>query len=201
MSQVMESIDVDVPVSVAYNQWTQFEDFPQFMSGVEQVQQLDDTHLHWVASVAGVRREWDAEITEQVPDRVLSWRNIDGTINRGTVTFDEIAPRSTRIYLSLDFEPEGIVENVADKLGFVAGQAKHDLEHFREFISERGVETGEWRGEVHGGQVEDTGMGGSVSGGMTGTGTGIGDDEYLGDEYLGGGTPPEYRTTDDGRIG
>lgn len=149
MSQVTETIDVDVPVSVAYNQWTQFEDFPRFMDGVEEVRQLDDTHLHWVASIAGVKREWDATITDQIPDELVAWTNINGAVNRGVVTFDRIAPMSTRVTLALDFEPEGLVENVGDKLGFVKGQARSDLEHFREFITARGTATGAWRGEVH----------------------------------------------------
>lgn len=152
MSRVEETIEVDVPVRIAYNQWTQFEEFPQFMDGVEEVRQLDDTHLHWVASIAGIRREWDAEIIEQVPDRCLSWANIDGVTNRGTVTFEPIAPRTTRVSLSLDFEPEGLIENVGDKLGLVAVRARADLERFRDFITSRGYESGAWRGEVHGRQ-------------------------------------------------
>lgn len=152
MSQVMETIEVDVPVGVVYNQWTQFEEFPEFMDGVEEVRQLDDTHLHWVASIAGVKREWDAQIVEQIPDVCVAWSNIDGATNRGTVTFDRVAPSATRVTLALDFEPEGIVENVGDTLGFVAGKARGDLERFREFITSRGMETGAWRGEVHDGQ-------------------------------------------------
>jgi uncharacterized membrane protein len=151
MSIVTETIDVDVPVHVAYNQWTQFEEFPAFMGGVEKVTQLDDTHLHWVASIAGVRREWNAKIIDQVPDTKVSWTNIDGSDNTGAVTFDAIGPTTTRVTLALDFEPSGVVENVGDKLGIVAGQARSDLESFREFVTARGASTGAWRGEVQDG--------------------------------------------------
>lgn len=163
MSQVMETIEVDVPVRVAYNQWTQFEEFPEFMDGVEQVTQLDDTHLHWVAKIAGVRREWDAEITEQVPDRMVAWTNIDGVMNRGIVTFDPIESRATRVTLTMDFEPDNLVENVGDKLGLVHGRVRGDLERFRDFISSRGYETGAWRGVVRGGAAEETESSGSVA--------------------------------------
>lgn len=149
MSQVLEFVEVDVPVRVAYNQWTQFEEFPQFMEGVEKVQQLDDTYMHWVARIGGTRREWDAEITEQVPDRRVAWRALDGALNAGAVTFEPVSPVKTRVKLELEFEPDGLVENVGDKLGFVAAQARRDLDRFREFISERGIETGGWRGEIH----------------------------------------------------
>lgn len=157
MSQVMETIEVDVPVRVAYNQWTQFEEFPNFMGGVEEIRQLDDTHLHWVASIAGVRREWDALITEQVPDRCVAWTNVDGATNSGMVTFDELDRDSTRVTLALNFEPEGLVENVGDKMGMVKGQARADLERFRDFIATRGISTGAWRGEVHEGMAEPGG--------------------------------------------
>jgi uncharacterized membrane protein len=153
MSQIQESVDVEVPVRTAYDQWTQFEDFPHFMGGVEEVRQLDDTRLHWVAEIAGVHREWDAEITEQIPDERVAWTNINGLTNGGVVTFQRLAPDRTRVMLQLDFEPEGFVENVGDKLGFVAGQTKADLERFREFITARGSATGAWRGEVRGGDV------------------------------------------------
>lgn len=155
MNQAMQAIDVEVPVRVAYNQWTEFEEFPRFMGGVEQVRQLDDTHLHWVASIAGVRREWDAEIVEQIPDKCVAWRSLDGATNRGTVTFEPTTPGTTRVTLVLDFEPEGVTETIGDKLGVVAGQAKADLERFRHFVTTRGAETGGWRGEVHGGDVKE----------------------------------------------
>ena len=149
MSQVLEFVEVDVPVRVAYNQWTQFEDFPEFMQGVDKVRQLDDTHLQWEAHIAGARRSWVSEITEQVPDERVAWTNIDGVTSGGVVTFHRLAPASTRVTLQLDFEPEGFVETIGDKLGFVTGQARGDLERFREFVTERGIETGAWRGEIH----------------------------------------------------
>ncbi|MDQ4070890.1 MAG: SRPBCC family protein [Actinomycetota bacterium] len=148
MSTVEKSIEVELPVSTVYNQWTQFEEFPQFMQGVESVTQLDDTHLHWVAEIAGVRREWDAEIVDQVPDQRIAWRSIDGTGNGGIVTFDPVGPSTTRVNLQIDFEPEGLAETVGDKLGFVSQQTEGDLKSFKSFIEERRVETGAWRGEV-----------------------------------------------------
>jgi uncharacterized membrane protein len=147
MSDHEKSITVDLPVSVVYNQWTQFEEFPQFMAGVERVTQLDDKRLHWVAEVAGTRREWDAEIVDEEPDRKISWRSMDGTSNAGTVTFQPEGA-GTRVTLDLDVEPEGLVESIGDKLGFVSKQAEGDLKRFKEFIESRGRETGAWRGEV-----------------------------------------------------
>jgi uncharacterized membrane protein len=146
MSDHEKSITVDLPVSVVYNQWTQFEEFPQFMAGVESVTQLDDRRLHWVAEVAGTRREWDAEIVDQEPDRKISWRSLDGTTNAGTVTFQPEGG-GTRVTLDLDVEPEGLVEEIGDKLGFVTKHAEGDLKRFKEFIESRGRETGAWRGE------------------------------------------------------
>ncbi len=148
MSEKEKSIEVDVPVSTAYNQWTQFEEFPQFMNGVESVTQLDDKRLHWVAEIAGTRREWEAEIIDQEPDRRIAWRSIDGTGNAGVVTFRPVGEAKTEITLELDVEPEGLVETIGDKLGFVAKQAEGDLKEFKKFIESRGFETGAWRGEV-----------------------------------------------------
>jgi uncharacterized membrane protein len=145
---VEESIDVEVPLPTAYNQWTQFEDFPRFMEGVESVRQVDDTHLHWVADIGGVRREWDAVITEQHPDERVAWSATEGAENAGVVTFHRLADDRTKVMLQLEFEPEGFVENVGDKLGFVKRRATGDLERFKDFIETRGVETGSWRGEV-----------------------------------------------------
>ena len=147
MASVVESIDVKVPVSTAYNQWTQFEEFPQFMEGVESVTQIDDTHLHWVAEVGGKRKEWDAEISEQHPDERVAWRATSGAENAGVVTFHRIDD-ATRVTLQLDAEPEGIAENVGTALGFLDRRVKGDLERFKEFIESRGSETGAWRGEV-----------------------------------------------------
>ncbi len=147
MSDHVETITVDLPVSTVYNQWTQFEDFPKFMEGVESVTQLDDKRLHWVAEIAGTRREWDAEIVDQEPDRRISWRSLDGTPNAGTVIF-EPEGSGTRVSLDLDVEPQGVVEQIGDKLGFVSKQAEGDLKRFKEFIESRGDETGAWRGQV-----------------------------------------------------
>jgi uncharacterized membrane protein len=148
MASVVESIDVKVPVSTAYNQWTQFEDFPRFMEGVKAVTQTDDTHLHWVAEVAGKEKEWDAEISEQHADERVAWNATFGAENAGVVTFHRIDDETTRVTLQLDAEPEGVVENVGTALGFLERRVKGDLERFKEFIESRGAETGAWRGEV-----------------------------------------------------
>ncbi len=145
---VEESIDVKVPVRTAYDQWTQFETFPQFMEGVESVQQVDDTHLRWEADIAGVTRQWDAEITEQTPDQRVAWKATQGAENSGVVTFHRIDDGTTRVMLQLEFEPEGAVETAGDALGFVKRRATGDLGRFKEFIEARGTETGAWRGEV-----------------------------------------------------
>ena len=148
MSTVEESIEINVPVRTAYDQWTQFETFPQFMEGVTAVQQLDDTHLHWVADIGGVHREWDAEITEQHPDERVAWRARDGADNAGVVTFHKLTDTKTKVMLQLEFDPEGFTEVAGDKLGFVKRRAVGDLERFKTFIEGRGSETGAWRGEV-----------------------------------------------------
>ncbi len=148
MSQIIETIDVDVPVRVAYDQWTQFEEFPTFMKAVETVEQLDDTTLRWTAEIAGVKKSWTAKITEQTPDQRIAWTSIEGAKNAGVVTFHRLDDRETRVTLQLDVEPEGPVESIGDALGVVQRQAKGDLERFKEFIESQGVETGAWRGEV-----------------------------------------------------
>ena len=148
MATVEKSVEVDVPVSTAYNQWTQFEEFPRFMEGVESVTQLDDTHINWVAEIAGQRREWESEITEQIPDDRIAWTAREGAQNSGVVTFHRIDDNKSKVMLQLEFDPEGIVEQVGDKLGIVAARAAGDLKRFKEFIEQRGTETGAWRGEV-----------------------------------------------------
>ena len=148
MSSIEQSIEVQVPVGSAYNQWTQFEDFPKFMEGVEQVQQLDDTSLRWVARIAGQQREWDAKITEQTPDQRIAWTNIDGPTNSGVVTFHRIDDNTSKVMLQMEYEPAGAVETAGDVLGIVKGRIKGDLARFKEFIESRGSETGAWRGEV-----------------------------------------------------
>jgi uncharacterized membrane protein len=148
MSTVEESIDVKVPVRTAYNQWTQFEEFPKFMEGVEEIRQLDDTHVHWRTKIAGVEREFDAEITEQHPDHRIAWRATDGTANAGVVTFHRIDDDTTRLMVQIDTDPEGIVEQAGDKLGLVKRRVKGDLGRFKELIESRGTESGAWRGDV-----------------------------------------------------
>jgi len=148
MSTTETSIDVKVPVSTAYNQWTQFEAFPEFMENVEQVRQIDATHLHWTARIAGQTREWTAVVTEQIPDERIAWKAQDGALNAGVVTFHRIDDATTRVMLQLETEPEGVVEKVGDALGVPGRAVKHDLERFKDFIEARGQETGGWRGDV-----------------------------------------------------
>jgi uncharacterized membrane protein len=148
MSSVKESIEVNVPVSTAYNQWTQFEEFPQFMDSVHEVQQLDDTHLHWRADIAGKEKEWDSEITEQIPDKRIAWRSTGGVRNAGVVTFHKISDSSCRVTLQMDYDPQNFTEQVGDALGAVKMQAKSNLNRFKELIESRGTETGAWRGSV-----------------------------------------------------
>lgn len=152
MSTIEKTIDVDAPVRTVYDQWTQFESFPEFMEGVESVRQLDDRRLHWKADIAGVTREWDAEIVDQTPDERVTWRSTDGTTNSGTVSFAPAEP-GTRVTLRLEFEPEGIVEKVGDALNVIDRRAEGDLGRFKEFIESRGTETGAWRGQVDPGDV------------------------------------------------
>jgi uncharacterized membrane protein len=153
MSENLSSIDVEVPVRTAYDQWTQFEEFPLFMQGVQSVRQLDDTHLEWKAKVAGVEKSWRAEVTEQEPDQRIAWRSTSGARNAGVVTFHRLDDRRTRVTLQLDVEPEGGIESVGDSLGFVKRRAEGDLERFKEFIEGRGTATGGWRGAVEQGDV------------------------------------------------
>ena len=150
--KVESSIEVDVPVSVAYNQWTQFEDFPKFMENVREVKQLDAKRLYWRAEIGGKQKEWTAEIAEQRPDQVIAWHSTSGARNAGRVSFQPIANNRTRITLQLDYEPEGPIESAADWMGLVKSKVEGDLERFKEFIESRGVETGAWRGNIHGGR-------------------------------------------------
>lgn len=154
MDSIEKSITVDVPVNTAYNQWTQFESFPSFMEGVEQVRQLTDKRLHWRAEIAGKTEEWDAEIVEQTPDQRVSWRSTTGAQNAGTVSFQSLGANQTQVTLRMEYKPEGVVEKVGSALGLVDGRVKGDLERFKKFIESRGSETGGWRGEIHGGQVQ-----------------------------------------------
>ena len=155
MASVSESIEVDVPVSVAYNQWTQFEDFPSFMEAVESVRQLDDTHLRWIAEIGGKRHEWEAEITHQEPDLRVAWRAREGKYNSGEVTFEPLEANRTRIDVEMTYDAEGLTESLGSALGADSRRVKGDLKRFRELVESRGIETGAWRGEVHHGEVTD----------------------------------------------
>jgi uncharacterized membrane protein len=148
MANATKYVDVSVPLRTAYNQWTQFEEFPRFMEGVKSVSQLDDKRLHWHAEIAGKDEQWDAKITEQRPDERVAWTSTTGAKNAGVVTFHRIDDSTTRVTLQLDYEPEGVVENVGSALGFVDRRVEGDLKRFKEFIESRGAETGAWRGEV-----------------------------------------------------
>jgi uncharacterized membrane protein len=148
MANIEKSIDVEVPVRTAYNQWTQFQEFPRFMDGVTTVTQLDDRSLRWQASIGGKDKEWTAEITEQRPDERVAWKSTSGAKNAGVVTFHRLADRKTRVMLQLEYDPEGVVENVGDAVGVVSTRVTGDLKRFKEFIESRQQETGAWRGEV-----------------------------------------------------
>jgi uncharacterized membrane protein len=148
MSEIMESVEVNVPVRTAYDQWTQFETFPTFMEGVKQVRQLDDRTLEWVADVAGREKRWKARITEQEPDQRIAWTATEGARNAGVVTFHRLADDRSRVTLQLDVEPDGALERAGDVVGVVKGRVKGDMERFKEFIESRGQETGAWRGEI-----------------------------------------------------
>ena len=148
MASITESIDVQVPVRTAYDQWTQFEQFPQFMEGVQEVRQLSDTMTHWTVDIAGVKREFDAEITEQLPDERVAWKAIEGHANAGVVTFHRLGEGETRVTVQMDHETDGLMEQLGGVLGMDSRRVKGDLERFKELIESRGVETGAWRGEV-----------------------------------------------------
>jgi uncharacterized membrane protein len=185
-TKVEKSIVVDVPVRTAYNQWTQFEEFPEFMGGVKQITQVDDKNLHWVGEIGGVEREWDATILRQQPDQEIAWAATGGVTNAGAVYFTPEGADRTAIRLSLEFEPEGFVENVGDKLGIVGRQVEADLSRFKTFIENRGAETGAWRGEVQGGKVR------------SGTTSGSGATAYPDD--VAGGTSDAYTSSERNRT-
>ena len=148
MSQIEQSIDVNVPVSTAYNQWTQFEEFPRFMEDISEVRQLDDTHLHWTAEIGGKIVEWDAEITEQTPDERVAWKSTDGKRNAGVVTFHRLSDTSCKVMAQIEYETEGIVEKIGSALGADERRVKADLDSFKAMIERSGHATGAWRGEV-----------------------------------------------------
>jgi uncharacterized membrane protein len=147
MASIEQSIEVQAPLRAVYDQWTQFEEFPEFMEGVAEVRQLDDTHLHWIAEIGGSRHEWDAEITEQKPDERVAWKNTDGKENAGVVTFHRLSEDSTKVMVQLDFVPEGVKEKLGNALGVPERRVKDDLERFKELVESRGGGNG-WRGEV-----------------------------------------------------
>jgi uncharacterized membrane protein len=149
MASLHKSIEIDVPVRVAYGQWTQFEEFPSFMENIEEVRQLDDKHLHWRAAISGKEKEWDTEITEQVPDQRIAWRSIGGAKNHGVVMFEPVGADRTRMTVDVEYQPETTMEKVGDMLGMVSSNVEEDLENFKDFIESRGRETGAWRGEIH----------------------------------------------------
>lgn len=150
MSTVKESVEVEVPVSTAYNQWTQFEEFPNFMEGVEEVTQLDDVHNHWTAKIGGVRREFDTEIVDQLPDERIAWRTISGdTKQMGMVRFQRLDDTHTRVELVMDVEPSGVADKTAIAVGLIDRRVKGDMRRFKEYIEQRGGESGSWRGRVN----------------------------------------------------
>jgi uncharacterized membrane protein len=155
MAHVREDIEVEVPVTTAYNQWTQFEEFPTFMENVESVRQIDDAHLRWVAEIGGKQHEWTAEIVRQEPDQVVAWRSTDGKGTSGEVKFESLGPDRTRVDVTMTWEPEGLLESLGEKVGADTLGVKRDLENFKKIIESRGVETGAWRGEVMEGERID----------------------------------------------
>ncbi len=148
MANIEQSIDVEVPISTAYNQWTQFEEFPKFMEGVDEIRQIDDRHVHWVVSFGGAQHEWDAEITEQNPDERVAWKNTDGKDNAGVVTFHQLAADRTRIMVQMDWAPEGVKEKLGATLGFDQRRIEGDLERFKALIESQGTESGAYRETV-----------------------------------------------------
>ncbi|HET9496431.1 MAG TPA: SRPBCC family protein [Chloroflexia bacterium] len=156
MAYAEKKIEVNVPVRTAYNQWTQFEEFPRFMEGVKEVKQLDNKRLFWHAEIGGRDEKWEAEITEQEPDRVIAWRSTSGTPNGGRVTFQPLGADRTEVTVRMEYEPEGLVEKAGDALGVVERRVEGDLKRYKEYIESRGSETGAWRGKIQGGHVEHT---------------------------------------------
>ena len=194
MTEVERHVDVDCPLRTVYNQYTQFEEFPSFMSGVERVDQLDDKRLHWVIEIAGVRREFDAAITEQIPDQRIAWRSIDGKTQSGVVTFQPLGENRTRVTVRMAYDPEGFAENAADALGIISSRIEGDLERFKSFVESRGRETGAWRGEIGTGQERRpmSGSAPSAATGMSGTPQPGG---------MGGAVPPAAARTGTPRAG
>jgi uncharacterized membrane protein len=147
-SSIVETIEINVPVRTAYNQWTQFEDFPQFMASVKEIRQLDDKHLHWKANVAGEDKEWDVEITEQIPDKRIAWQSTTGVPNGGVATFHKISDNTCRVAVQMDYQPEGALEQLGDAFGAVRMELRGNLQKFKEMLESRGKESGGWRGSI-----------------------------------------------------
>ncbi|WP_181797947.1 SRPBCC family protein, partial [Streptomyces sp. WELS2] len=161
MSTVKETVEVGVPVHTAYNQWTQFESFPEFMEGVEEITQLDDRHNHWTTKIGGVRREFDTEIVDQLPDERITWRTVGGDTNqKGSVRFERVDDTHTRVELVMDVETSGPVEKVGDLIGTVDRRVKGDMKRFKEYIEQRGTESGAWRGRIRPGEQVVQALGG-----------------------------------------
>lgn len=148
MSTITESVNVTVPIRTAYDQWTQFETFPRFMSGVEEIRQLDDTTVRWRTRIGGVTREFDARITEQLPDERVAWKSLNGPVHAGVVTFHRLDETTTRVTAQMEIDPEGLAEKAGDRFGALTRRVKGDLQRFKTFIESRGVQTGGWRGQV-----------------------------------------------------
>jgi uncharacterized membrane protein len=174
VSVIQETIEVDVPVRVAYNQWTQFEDFPRFMDGVEEVRQITDESLEWRAEIGGQTRTWATRISEQHPDRKIAWVAVEGEKLEGAVEFEALGETSTRVVLTMSFEPDDALEKAADMLKVVEGRVKGDLERFKRFIESEGHETGAWRGEIPADSPDPNAEGGTLPDGETSTGDGGG---------------------------
>jgi uncharacterized membrane protein len=158
MESVEKIVDVEAPLSAVYNQWTQFEEFPRFMPGVKEVRQIDDTHVHWHADVFGMDQEWDAEITEQEPDKRISWMSVTGKGNAGTVRFEPIDAARTRVRLVMAYQPEGAIEKTGGSLGLLNLQVQRAVDGFKKFIEARGAATGAWRGQVHDSTTQENSM-------------------------------------------
>jgi uncharacterized membrane protein len=152
MQRIHKTFEINCPVHTVYNQWTQFEEFPRFMEGVKEVRQLDDTHLHWRASIGGKEKEWDSEIVEQLPDQRIAWRSTSGAQNAGSVRFEKLGQDRTRVQLTMDYQPETAVEKAGDAVGIVSAKVEKAVEKFKDLVENRGAETGAWRGEVRGGR-------------------------------------------------
>jgi uncharacterized membrane protein len=148
MERLQKSIEVDCPLNQVYNQWTQFEEFPRFMEGVKSVKQVDDTRLHWVAEIAGKEKQWTAKIIEQIPDHRIAWESESGEFTSGVVSFQSLNPNRTRVSLEIAYDPKGFMENAGDAIGVVSRRIEGDLKRFKEFIENRGQETGGWRGTI-----------------------------------------------------